>query len=367
MVLEATERLARLALARSGGIGPMRFQELLGECGSAQAALDQLPALMQRARLKTKRVATTAEAEKEVDALQKLGGRLIVWGEDTYPPQLAEIRDPPPVISVIGQAALLDRPMVAIVGARNASAAARRWTEDLARDLGEKDFVVVSGMARGIDTAAHKGALQTGTVAVLAGGIDHIYPPENETLYGELKADGAIVTEQQLGLTPRSGHFPRRNRLVAGLAQGVIVVEATRKSGALITARLAAEEGRDVFAVPGSPRDPRARGPNHLIRQGAILTEGIEDIVEALARPEPRRIQLDAAEETTGEAAQNDQDSAPASMAKRILDCLGTTPVEVDEIVRRCQVTASDAQTMLMELELEGRIERHPGNKISLA
>lgn len=367
MALKAAERFARLALARSGGIGPMRFQELLAECGSAQAALDQLPALMQRARLKTKRIATIPDAEKEVAALEKLGGRLIVWGDDAYPAQLAEIRDPPPVVSTIGDDALLDRPMVAMVGARNASAAARRWTEDLARELGEKGFVVVSGMARGIDTAAHKGAMQGGTVAVLAGGIDHIYPPENEALYGELKADGAIVTEQPLGLTPRSGHFPRRNRLVAGLAQGVVVVEATRKSGALITARLAAEEGRDVFAVPGSPRDPRARGPNHLIRQGAILTEGIDDIVEALARPEPQRVRLDVVAETAPEPAATDQDSTPADMARRILDCLGTTPVEVDEIVRRCQVTAADAQTMLMELELEGRIERHPGNKISLA
>lgn len=367
MALDAAERLARLALARSGGIGPMRFQEMLAECGSAVAALDQLPALMQRARLKTRRVATIAEAENEVAALEKLGGQMIIWGDATYPAQLGEIRDPPPVLTVIGHTELLDQPMIAIVGARNASAAARRWTEDLAGELGEKDLIVVSGMARGIDTAAHKGALTTGTVAVLAGGIDHIYPPENEALYGELKADGAIVTEQPLGLTPRSGHFPRRNRIVAGLSRGVVVVEATRKSGALITARLAAEEGRDVFAVPGAPRDPRARGPNHLIRQGAILTEGIEDIVEALARPEPRRIHLETGGETTQESAPNDQDSTPADMARRILDCLGTTPVEVDEIVRRCQVTAADAQTMLMELELEGRIERHPGNKISLA
>ncbi|MEM7122354.1 MAG: DNA-processing protein DprA [Pseudomonadota bacterium] len=367
MALDAGERMARLALARSGGIGPMRFQELLAECGSASAALAQLPGLMQRARLKTRKVATAAEAQREVAALEQLGGQMIVWGDKAYPPQLAEIRDPPPAIAVIGHAELLSGPMIAIVGARNASAAARRWTEDLARELGEKDFIVVSGMARGIDAAAHTGSLPTGTVAVLAGGIDHIYPPENEALYGELKTDGAIVTEQPLGLTPRSGHFPRRNRLVAGLAQGVIVVEATRKSGALITARLAAEEGREVFAVPGSPRDPRARGPNHLIRQGAILTEGIDDIVEALARPEPRRIRLDAGDETTHETGPIDQDSTPADTARRILDCLSTTPVEVDEIVRRCQVTAADAQTMLLELELEGRIERHPGNKISLA
>ncbi len=367
MTLVTAERMARLALARSGGIGPMRFQELLSECGSAQAALEQLPELMQRARLKTRKVATADEAEREVAALEKLGGHMIVWGDATYPTQLAEIRDPPPVIAMIGHTELLARPMVAIVGARNASAAARRWTEDLARALGEKDFIVVSGMARGIDTAAHNGALPSGTVAALAGGIDHVYPPENEALYGELKADGAIVTEQPLGLTPRAGHFPRRNRLVAGLAQGVVVVEATRKSGALITARLAAEEGRDVFAVPGSPRDPRARGPNHLIRHGAILTEGIDDIIEALARPEPRRVRLETAAETAPATAAFDQDSTPADMARRILDCLGTTPVEVDEIVRRCQVTAADAQTMLMELELEGRIERHPGNKISLA
>ena len=253
------ERLARLALARTGTVGPIRFRELLDNCGSAIDALQRLPDLARRARSKTPKIVSIDAAETEITALETFGGRMLIWGDADYPTQLAEIRDPPPVISMIGRAGLLARPMIGMVGARNASAAARRWTEDLARELGDAGFVVVSGMARGIDAAAHRGALAAGTVAVLAGGIDNIYPPENGGLYEELKRDGLLLAEEALGLTPRSGHFPRRNRIVAGLAQGVIVVEATRKSGALITARLAAEEGRDVCDC-GANRPGRGEG-----------------------------------------------------------------------------------------------------------
>jgi DNA processing protein len=347
-------------------VGPIRFRELLDACGSALEALGQLPDLARRARLKVPKPVTLADAAGELARLETFGGRLTVWGDSDYPTSLAQIHDPPPVLSTIGRPELLAGPGVAIVGARNASAAGRRWAEDLARELGEHGFVVVSGMARGIDTSAHQGALATGTVAVLAGGLDDIYPPENAGLYDNLKQRGLLVAEHALGLTPRAGHFPRRNRIVAGLTQGVVVVEATLKSGALITARLAAEEGRDVFGVPGSPRDPRARGPNHLIRQGAVLCETIDDVLTALKQPSRPPLQIETVEPERPPAPQSQAGDGGPDPSQNILDCLGATPVEVDEIVRRCQVTAAEAQTILLELELAGRIERHLGNRFSL-
>jgi DNA processing protein len=364
--LEGDERLARLALARTETVGPVRFRELLDACGSAIEALRRLPELARGARLKVPKPLSLADAAKELAALEAFGGRLTVWGDPAYPPLLAQIHDPPPVFSTVGRPELLERPMVAMVGARNASAAGRRWTEDLARQLGEQGFAVVSGMARGIDAAAHLGALETGTVAVLAGGIDNIYPPENAGLYEKLTQRGLLIAEHAFGLTPRAGHFPRRNRIVAGLAQGVIVVEATLRSGALITARLAAEEGREVFAVPGSPRDPRARGPNHLIRQGAVLSESIDDILAGLSQPNRPLLRLETPMAESSPRPETMPADGGADVGQSILDCLGATPVEVDEIVRRCQVTAAEAQTALLELELAGRIERHSGNKFSL-
>jgi DNA processing protein len=364
--LEPAERLARLALARTETVGPIRFAELLDACGSAREALQRLPEFARRARLKPPRQVSHADVARELAAIEGFGGRLLVWGDADYPAQLAEIRDRPPVAAMIGQTDLLRRPMIAMVGSRNASAAGRRWAEDLARALGEQGFAVVSGMARGIDAAAHLGALDTGTVAVLAGGLDNVYPPENAKLYENVKRRGLLIAEQPFGLTPRAGHFPRRNRIVAGLALGVVVVEATLKSGALITARLAAEEGREVFAVPGSPRDPRARGPNHLIRQGAVLTESIDDILGALEQPHRSRLRFDLPVEGDVDEATDWAQNQTRDLDQEILECLSSTPIEVDEIVRRCQVTAAEAQTMLLELELAGRIERHSGNKFSL-
>ncbi|MBT6203784.1 MAG: DNA-processing protein DprA [Alphaproteobacteria bacterium] len=372
MPLEPQERMARLALARSGAIGPVRFQELLRECGDARSALSQLPDLMRRARLKTSHVATLEQIQAEMTALDRLGGRLIVWGDDVYPAPLAEIHDPPPVISAQGRIELLGMPMVAIVGSRNASAGGRRFTETMARDLGEAGYAVVSGLARGIDAAAHGGAVDAGTVAVVAGGIDVVYPPKNKDLHHKIAEQGLIISDQPLGLVPRAGHFPRRNRIVAGLVLGVIVVEATERSGALITARLGAENGRDVFAVPGSPQDPRAKGPNRLIRDGAALVESAQDVIAALSQPlrSIPRFSREAEQELAFDAPLSpppeDVDNAPQDTRERLVSALGTEPIEVDELVRRCQVTPAEAQILLLELELAGRIERHPGNKVAL-
>ncbi|MBC6441433.1 MAG: DNA-protecting protein DprA [Rhodospirillales bacterium] len=361
--------VAKVRLARSDNIGPRTYRALIRRFGSPEAALDALPELARRGgRLKGVAVPEPGPIEDEITALVRLGGTMIACDDPAYPTLLDHIHDPPPVLSVLGRDDLLARPMVGIVGARNASAGGRRFAERLAADLAEAGQVVVSGMARGIDTAAHTGALDGGTVAVLAGGIDNIYPPENEALYQAIAEQGLVVSDQPLGLVPRSGHFPRRNRIVAGMALGVVVVEATERSGALITARLAAENGRDVFAVPGSPQDPRAKGANRLIRDGAALIEGTEDILSGLQQPVRAVPDLEA---LTVLPEEDDQpidipESGSDDGRERLVSALGAQPVEVDELVRRCQVTPAEAQILLLELELAGRIERLPGNRVAL-
>ena len=280
----AGERLARIRLARTSRIGPVTFHEMLGHYGSATAALDALPELARTARLDT-RAAPATSVQREAAALAERGGRFLVIGDDDYPASLAAIPDAPPVLSVIGDPALLARPAVAVVGARNASVNARRLAARFAAELGQAGQVITSGLARGVDAAAHEAALPTGTVAVLAGGVDVIYPPEHADLYREIAGRGLILSEAPLGAVPQARHFPRRNRIVSGLSRGVLVVEAALQSGSLITARQAADQGREVFAVPGSPLDPRARGTNRLIRDGAHL---VEESRRAGTRP-PRR------------------------------------------------------------------------------
>jgi DNA processing protein len=315
------------------------------------------------------------EAERELAALDRLGGQFICWGEPLYPASLAAIDDAPPVLSVLGRVELLMRPIVAVVGARNASANGRRIAHDLAAGLGAAEVVVASGLARGIDAAAHAGALATGSVAVVAGGVDVVYPEENRGLYDALAENGAIVAELPLGSEPQARHFPRRNRIISGMALGVVVVEAAAKSGSLITARYALEQGREVFAVPGSPLDPRCRGCNDLLRNGATLTENAEDVLTQLgpalqgaplspplSRPSQRRLPLTAPRPVTAPPPQPGDDSA----TELILEKLSPTPVAVDELVRQCQLSAADVATLLLELELAGRVERHPGNLVSL-
>ncbi len=347
---------------------------MLRRFGSARASLEMVPQLARRGeRSRTVTAVTRSEAEAELTALHRAGARMVCWGEPHYPSALAAIDDAPPILTVLGRAELLERPMVAVVGARNASANGRRFSRDLAASLGRGGVVVVSGLARGIDAAAHLGALATGSIAVVAGGVDVVYPAENRGLHEALARDGAIVAELPLGTEPQARHFPRRNRIISGMALGVIIVEAAARSGSLITARFALEQGREVFAVPGSPLDPRSRGCNDLLRHGATLTENAEDVL-SLLEPQLRGIEplrpipavaIPAAPHwpTPGVA----QPIGDEDVLELILEKLGPTPVAVDELVRQCQLSAAVVATLLLELELAGRVERHPGNLVSLS
>lgn len=374
-VLSDTERLDWLRLSRSENVGPITFYRLLGRFGSAGAALKAVPDLAKRGgRAQPIKLFAVSDAEKEITALTRLGGRLIVRDEPDYPKTLAACEDAPPLIALMGHAHLLDRPMVAVVGARNASANARRFARNLAADLAKAGHTVVSGLARGIDTAAHEGSLAGGTAAVIAGGLDVTYPPENAALQKSISEGGALLAEQPLGTQPLARHFPRRNRIIAGLGLATVVVEATLRSGSLITARLAADYGREVFAVPGWPEDPRAQGPNSLLKQGANLAENAEDVLSALASMHRRPLEEPPGSDFLGPAfegpgqgqAFGKEDESTLNEARsRLKEAIGFAPVTVDEILRQCQLSASAVQTVLLEMELAGLINRHPGQKIS--
>ena len=364
--LSDAEKFDWLRLIRSERVGPVTFFRLLAHFGSAAAALDGLPRLAQRGgKTNDIRICPADTAEREIAAAQRIGARLIARGEPEYPPLLAHIEDPPPLLYVLGHANLLGKAAVAVVGARNASTAGRRIARDLAAGLGEGGLLVVSGMARGIDAAAHEGSLPAGTAAVLGGGIDVPYPRENEALYHRIHERGVIVSEVEPGTAPRAMHFPRRNRIISGIARGIVVVEASPRSGSLITARLAGEQGREVFAVPGSPLDPRARGANRLIREGATLTESAADILAVLSeRKLPSR--LPETPVSLCETPPSPPESGTESARAAIIESLGPVPVTVDELLRNCQFSPAVASAVLLELELAGRLERHPGNQISL-
>ncbi len=358
----AADRIARLRLIRSDRIGPTTYFQLLARFGSAAAALAAIPDLAARGGGSAPRLAGADVAEREIERVAKLGARHLFLGQADYPLLLAELETAPPVLVVKGDCTLLERQAVALVGARNASAAACRFARLLARQLGESGTAIVSGLARGIDSAAHDGSLETGTIAVVAGGIDIVYPPENEARQKAIAERGLLVAEQPPGTEPRSRHFPWRNRIIAGLASGTVVVEAAPRSGSLITARLAAECGREVMAVPGSPLDPRAQGCNLLIREGATLVQNAEDVLEAIrplfapsVRQQPEAF---AANATASDLTAN-QRSAVTSL-------LGTVPVPVDELVRQAGLPPSIVQTALLELELAGRLDRHAGGRVSL-
>jgi DNA processing protein len=362
--LTDSERLDRLRLIRSENVGPVTFRSLLRRFGSARAAIQALPDLARRGgRAAPLRIYPAAQAEAELDAARRMGARVLASDDADYPAPLAAIYDAPPLLYARGDAALLQRKAVAIVGARNASANGRRLAEDIARDLGAVGFVVVSGLARGIDHAAHRGSLETGTIAAVAGGADVAYPPDNEELQRAIAERGAIVSEMPPGTVPRAKHFPRRNRLISGMSLGVLVVEAALQSGSLITARLALEQGREVLAVPGSPLDPRCRGTNDLIRQGATLAESGADVIAALDGM-IRLPQSTAASDT--QLSDTIMDSTPDVDRRTIEELLGPSPVAVDELVRQCHLSAPAVRSVLLELELAGRLERHPGNRVSL-
>lgn len=357
MTLSAAERFARLRLARTDRIGPVAFSQLLGRYGSAVRAVEALPDLVRKSGAAA--LPPSSEAvERELAAGDRLGARLLVLGDADYPQMLAELDPAPPVLWTRGRAALLNRPAVAIVGARIASAGGQRIARGLAQQLGQAGHVVVSGMARGIDGAAHEGALPTGTVAVLGGGVDDIYPPEHADLYARLVDQGCVVSESPIGARAQARDFPRRNRIISGLSRGVVVVEAEIRSGSLITARLAAEQGRDVFAVPGSPLDPRARGPNELLRQGAILCEGIEDIERAFTT-------LRTLREPPSDPLAYDGEIEDAFL-ERVAALLSPTPTPRDEIARAVGAPSAQVAAALLELSLVGRAELLPGGLVSI-
>jgi DNA processing protein len=368
--LSDAERLAWLRLWRSENVGPVTFRQLLRRFGSAAAALGALPELARRGgRDRPLAVCPAATAERELADLARMGGRLVALADPEFPVLLAETSDAPPLLSTLGRVELLAARTVALVGARNASANGRLMAETMARELGGLGWVVVSGLARGIDSAAHRGALASGTIAVLAGGLDRPYPPESEPLYRAIAERGLAVSEMPLGRIPQARHFPRRNRIVSGLCLGTVVVEAALQSGSLITARLAGEQGREVMAVPGSPLDPRSRGANQLIRQGATLVEGAGDVAETLSgfggqvRPPARSSALPV--ETLNNFPEP-VEIAEKSSRSTVEERLGPTPVAVDELLRQCQMSPPFLRMTLLELELAGRLMWHPGNRVSL-
>lgn len=363
-LLTPSQQVAWLRLIRAPNVGPRTFRQLVSRTGSAEAAIDALPTLAKRIGVSTT-VPSVAEAERELAALHDLGGRLVAEGEPGYPPLLAHIYGAPPLLSVIGGERLDLRRTVAIVGARNASAAGKRMAELLARQLGERDFTVVSGLARGIDTAAHAASLTTGTLAVLAGGMDRVYPQENIALARRIIENGGmLITEMPLGWQPRAQDFPRRNRLVSGCSLGVVVVEAAKRSGSLITARLALEQDREVLAVPGSPLDPRSEGGNHLIQEGARLVTNADDIVEALGHVDPSRSLL-LEPDWTADAAIDDSEPTDGDRA-RLLESMSVTPTSVDVLVTAAGLSVSTVQMLLLELDLAGRIEWSSGQLVAL-
>jgi len=356
------ERLARIRLSRSEGIGPVTYWQLCSRFGSAAAALEAVPSLAARGGGRVPKLATLANAEREMEAVERLGARYVFRGDEDYPALLQEVESAPPMLIAKGRADLFDRPAIAIVGARNASAAACRFARDLARSLGDAGYAIVSGLARGIDAAAHDGSLAGGTVAVIAGGIDVCYPPENEQRQRVIGEQGLLLAEQPPGLEPRARHFPYRNRIIAGLALGTVVVEAAPRSGSLITARIAADIGREVMAVPGSPIDPRARGCNQLIREGATLVQDAEDVIQSLRPFDLKSV----TEGRDGYARKPGSCELTDPERETVSQLLGPTPVAVDEIVRQSALEAAVVQTVLLELELAGRLDRHAGGRVSI-
>lgn len=355
--LSRPERIAWARLARTPKIGPLTFHRLIARFRTAAAALEALPRLGRVTAIPGER------AEQEIDGVEALGGRLLASCEPDYPPLLAQLDAPPPLLAVRGDARLLQRPTIAIVGAREGSAAALLFAERLAADLGEAGFTIVSGMARGVDAAAHRGALETGTAAVLAGGLDHPYPPQNLRLHAAICERGVVVSEAPLGSVARARDFPRRNSVISGLSRGIVVIEAALRSGSLITARAAADQGRDVMAVPGSPLDPRARGSNALIKQGATLIEDAADVIAALGEGAPPLRPLSAGPLF----ADVDGPAPPPGLPKKIAALLSPTPIHVNDLARLLEAPAGAVAAALTELELTGQAASLPGGYAALS
>ncbi len=357
------QRIDWLRLIRSDNVGPRTFRSLVNHFGSARAALERLPDLARRGgAARPGRIVSEDDAKRELAASRKLGVSLVAPGESGYPPRLAGIDDAPPLLGIRGRPEALVRPMLAIVGSRNASGAGLKFAERLAHDLGDAGFVIASGLARGIDQAAHRASITSGTLAVLAGGHDKIYPPEHEDLLYAILEHGGAISEMALGYVPRARDFPRRNRLISGVSLGVVVIEAAHRSGSLITARIAAEQGREVFAVPGSPLDPRAAGTNDLIKQGAALVTDAADVINAIAPIMDRPVELPGREPEDVASF----DEPDYSDRTRIIGLLGPSPVGIDDLIRLSGASPAIVRTVLLELELAGRLERHGGGLVSM-
>jgi DNA processing protein len=364
--LSDEQRVDWLRLYRSENVGPITFRLLVNRYGGARNALEALPDLARRGGGRSIRAASAADAIREIEALARFGGRFVAVGEPDYPVALKHADSAPPLLAIAGRGETLRRPALAIVGSRNASALGRRLTREIAESLGQAGWAIVSGLARGIDTAAHEGSIGSGTVAVLAGGLDRLYPPENAELYARIRAEGVALSEMPMAWQAQARDFPRRNRIVAGIALGVLIVEAADKSGSLITARLAGEMGREVLAVPGHPLDPRAAGVNRLIRDGATLVRDAADVAEAMAGTAPDR--LPRIEPILFRAAAGSGGGVePSDGARaRVLEMLGPAPVDIDVLVRESGVDAATVAVVLIELDLAGRLERHPGHRVAL-
>lgn len=366
------DRFDCLRLARSEQVGTANYRRLIHRFGSAGEALARLPDLAKRGgRMRPLVAAPIKEIETELADAAKIGARYIFLGEPGYPAALAAIEDAPPCIILLGNAERLTEPCVAIVGARNASANGQKLARELAHGLAATGWCVVSGLARGIDGAAHQGALaagpdKAGTIAVVAGGVDNIYPQENAALRDRILEDGLLVSEMPPGFKPRDIHFPRRNRIISGLSKGVVVVEAALRSGSLITARMAAEQGREVMAVPGSPLDPRCRGANRLIREGAALIEDADQILEILTGLAHQSVEVDQPLSEIDQPIDITVEKDVDKTRRDVLSRLGPSPVAVDELLRQCQSSPPVIGQVLLELDLAGRLERHPGNRVSL-
>ena len=354
-----SDALARLRLIRTPSIGPVSFRQLIARFGTAAAAIEALPDLARRGGGRVPAVTDASAALREMEAVARIGARYLFLGRDDYPPLLAELSDAPPVITIRGDLSLTSRDTLAMVGARNASAASCRFARGLAQEVAQGGAVVVSGLARGIDTAAHEGA-GAATIGVIAGGIDVAYPPENARLQDRIAAEALLVAEMPPGTEPRARHFPHRNRIIAALSLGTVVIEAAPRSGSLITARLAGEAGREVMAVPGHPSDPRAQGCNGLIREGAILIQSAADVLEQI-RPIDARVVRSPASDYAGPPAADPDDAARAAITALI----GHAAVPVDELIRQSGCAPSAVQMVLLELELAGRIDRHAGGRVS--
>jgi DNA processing protein len=366
--LSDEQRIDWLRLIRSQNVGPRTFRALINHFGGARAALEALPGLARRGGAASPRICSRQEAEREIEAARRRGIALVAMGEADYPQRLAMIDDAPPLISLRGNAAVLTTPIIAIVGSRNASAAGIKITQILVAGLSEAGFAIASGLARGIDAAAHRTSAQSGSIAVLAGGQDKIYPAEHESLLESLLPSGVAISEMPLGWEPRARDFPRRNRLISGLALGVVIVEAAKRSGSLITARLAAEQGREVFAVPGSPLDPRAEGTNGLIKQGATPVTEAADIISVV---EPILRQTDLGQTMLAPRDGGLREPEPGTEPEpderaRILSLLSPTPVSIDDLVRLSQTSPRVVRAVLLELEIAGKLERYGGGLVAL-